>query len=561
MAAKTKLELTWIGKVNRPRLEPRILIENSELGRPSNTAGSDENLIIQGDNLLALRALESSLMGRVGCIYIDPPYNTGSAFPSYDDNLEHSLWLSHMRDRLIVLWGLLRQGGTILISINDDEGQYLKVLCDELFGRSSFKSCLVWNTEGNTDNQSKIIRYHEYVLVYTKGELGDLNVIDPNISSESKLNRDEIRNTIVKNGPKNPISTIVLPAGFPASVDSFKINPRSDKWPHILDKVKVSGGKLERQVRVSSGWSSKNICESFIRANFEPVQDSKGQSTRFEITQNGAVEAVKVREAKKGHFISVLRGFGTTNQMRLMLERIGVKFSFPKPVGLIKYLLEAFSEPDDIILDSYAGSGTTGHAVLQLNAETGSARRFVLIEQFASTTTDVLKPRIDAVIDGHTKAEIEPTGGGYAFFNLAPSLLSEDNFGRWTISQSYDARMLSEAISKHLGFTYSPSPVHYWMHGHSTENDFIYVTPNSLAYEQLQAISLEVGSSRSLVICCKAFMGNVDDFPNLTLRKIPRVIVDRCDWGRDDYSLKSNEIFGATEPMESLALYPLVDEE
>lgn len=172
MSAKTKLELTWIGKENRPRLEPRILIEAQELTRPSNMAGIDENLIIQGDNLLALRALESSLMGRVGCVYIDPPYNTGSAFPSYDDNLEHSLWLSHIRDRISVLWGLLRDGGTILISINDDEGHYLKVLCDEVFGRSAFKACLIWNTEGNTDNQSKIIRYHEYVLVYTKGDLG-----------------------------------------------------------------------------------------------------------------------------------------------------------------------------------------------------------------------------------------------------------------------------------------------------------------------------------------------------------------------------------------------------
>lgn len=232
--------------------------------------------------------------------------------------------------------------------------------------------------------------------------------------------------------------------------------------------------------------------------------------------------------------------------MRLMLEKVGVKFSFPKPVGLVKYLVEAFSEPDDIILDSYAGSGTTGHAVLQLNAETGSNRRFVLIEQFEETTVRVLKPRIDAVIDGHRAAEIEATGGGYAYFNLAPSLLSEDNFGRWVISKSYDAEMLAEAICKHFGFSYLPSHDNYWMNGYSSETDYIYVTMNSLTSEQLQQISLDVGPERSLLVCCKAFMGNVDNFPNLTVRKIPRVIVDKCDWGKDDYSLKSNEIFGTS---------------
>lgn len=541
MSTKTKLELTWIGKEHRPRLEPRILIEEPILGHASADllGNRSDHVVIEGDNLLALKALESSHLGQVGCIYIDPPYNTGSIFESYPDNVEHSLWLSHTRDRLSILWTLLKPNGTLLISINDDQAHYLKVMCDELFGRSAFKATLIWNTEGNTDNQAKIIRYHEYVLVYAKGELRPPGVVDPNVGENSKLNRPEIRNTIVKNGPKNPKSIIMLPAGFPATAQKFRLSPRTDKWPHLLDEIIVEGGRLVKEAKIYSGWSSKDICETFIRYACAPVSDSKGQKTRFELTPNGVVEGVKEREREKGHFISVLRGFGTTNQMRLLLEEIGVKFSFPKPVGLIRYLIEAFSDADDIILDSYAGSGTTGHAVLQLNAETSSSRRFILIEQFPDTVRSVLVPRLKAVVDGHKSANLRATGGGFGVFTLAPSLLDEDQFGRLVISRGYDAEMLSAAMCKHFGFTYAPSRENYWMHGRSSETDFIYVTATSLTHEQMRAISEAVGEERTLLICCKAFEGaNASAFPNLTIRKIPGAILDRCEWGRDDYSLK-----------------------
>jgi len=162
MTIRQKLELTWVGKDERPKLEPRILIED-----PDKSYGdkSSENMLIHGDNLLALKALEQDFADKIKCIYIDPPYNTGSAFAHYDDALEHSLWLSLMRARLEILWKLLSPAnGVLLISINDDEGHYLKVLCDELFGRKSFVASLVWNYEGNTDNQAKIINYHESLV-------------------------------------------------------------------------------------------------------------------------------------------------------------------------------------------------------------------------------------------------------------------------------------------------------------------------------------------------------------------------------------------------------------
>src|SRR3954465_9226347 len=142
ISKKQKLELTWIGKENRPRLEPRILLEDTSKSyhAAQRIGDSDifDNRVIFGDNLLALKALEHEFTGKVKCIYIDPPYNTGSAFEHYDDGIEHSIWLSLMRDRLDILWRLLDKNGSIWINIDDIEGHYLKVLCDEVFGRRSF---------------------------------------------------------------------------------------------------------------------------------------------------------------------------------------------------------------------------------------------------------------------------------------------------------------------------------------------------------------------------------------------------------------------------------------
>lgn len=153
-------------------------------------------------------------------------------------------------------------------------------------------------------------------------------------------------------------------------------------------------------------------------------------------------------------------------------------------------------------------------------------------------------PRLKKVIDGDDPGGITEAvgwkgGGGYRYYRLAPSLLEKDQFDNWVISKSYNAEMLSEAMCKHFGFTYAPSVEHYWMQGHSSETDFIYVTTASLTHEQLRTISAEVGEGRTLLTCCKAFQGErADDFPNLTLRKIPGAILDRCEWGKDDYSLR-----------------------
>src|SRR4030043_1475627 len=172
MTNKTKLELTWIGKENRPGLGPPILLEDSEKSyhAPHRVTDHDifDNRLIFGDNLLALKALEQEFTGKVKCIYIDPPYNTGAAFTHYEDGVEHSLWLSLMAARLEILWRLLSPDGSLWISIDDDEMPYLRVLMDELVGRDKFIAQNVWQKRYSRENREAIGDVHEYILAYAK---------------------------------------------------------------------------------------------------------------------------------------------------------------------------------------------------------------------------------------------------------------------------------------------------------------------------------------------------------------------------------------------------------
>ena len=170
MSKKQKLELTWIGKESRPKLEPRILLEDPEKSYHAKQRVTDhdifDNRLIFGDNLLALKALEQEFAGKVKCVFIDPPYNTGSAFTHYDDGVEHSIWLSLMRDRLELIRRLLSDDGSLWITIDDNEAHYLKVLCDETFGRENFVANIVWQKRYSRENREAIGDAHDYVLVY-----------------------------------------------------------------------------------------------------------------------------------------------------------------------------------------------------------------------------------------------------------------------------------------------------------------------------------------------------------------------------------------------------------
>ncbi|MBP6095123.1 MAG: site-specific DNA-methyltransferase [Methyloversatilis sp.] len=215
-------------------------------------------------------------------------------------------------------------------------------------------------------------------------------------------------------------------------------------------------------------------------------------------------------------------------------------FDTPKPERLVHRILHIATNPGDLVLDSFAGSGTTGAVAHKMG------RRWIMVELGEHCHTHVI-PRMKKVIDGEdgggvTEAVEWKGGGGFRYYKLAPSLIVNDRWGNPVINPDYNAAQLAEALAKLEGFSYAPSELQWWQHGHSSERDFIYVTTQNLSAEQLQALSDEVGSDQSLLVCCAAFHGvsaaaAAERWPNLTLKKIPKMVLARCEWGHDDYSL------------------------
>ena len=437
--------LNWIGKdavVKHHQDVPFHLLEPV----PALSAGdaASGNLIVQGDNLLALKALLPRYAGQVKCIYIDPPYNTGNEGWAYNDNVNspeirkwlgavvgkegetldrHDRWLCMMYPRLVLLKQFLREDGVIFVSIDDSELHHLRSLMDEIFGESRRLASFVWRTDGNFDNQAKIKNCHEYILAYALNpdRFPHPNVVDPSVGKGSKLNRAIIQNTIVKNGAKNPVSGVLLPIGFPASVESAIVPPRTTGWPNFDQAVVIENYSLTRPVTATSGWSSKDLLVQFIAGGFMPIGDSKGQQTRFVLTGTGAIESIKERQ-KASHVISVVGGVGSTQSQSAALSDMGFSFPFPKPVDLVKYLISMISGKDGLILDSFGGSGTTAHAVLKQNAEDGGTRRCILVEMDAHIARNVTAERVKRVSQGYTNAKGEAVaglGGGFQFCTLS----------------------------------------------------------------------------------------------------------------------------------------------
>jgi adenine-specific DNA-methyltransferase len=323
---------------------------------------------------------------------------------------------------------LLTEDGVIFVSINDIEVFHLGLLMEQVFGEKNCLAKLIWQTDGNFDNQARFKVCHEYVLVYAASEsqVGAPPVIDPNAEETGKLFREEIQNTIVKNGPKNPVSEILLPVGFPADFESGVIPARTDKWPHFLSDAIVEGGKLVSAVTVKSGWANKKLCERFIATGFTPVWDTKNQLTVFKLTLNGAIENVKARSDDQSHVISVIKNVGSVQSSGADLLTQGIDFTYPKPVGLIKYLVSMIEDKNALVLDFFAGSGTTGQAVLELNAEDGGKRNFILVSNTEATVDlpgknlcrDVCAKRVTQGIKGYRTKKGESVaglGGGFAY--------------------------------------------------------------------------------------------------------------------------------------------------
>lgn len=529
---KQRLELTWVGKDERPKLEPRILLEDPEssYARAAAEGGIYDNRLIHGDNLLALKALESEFHGKVKCIYIDPPYNTGSAFAQYDDGVEHSLWLSLIQNRLEILHKLLSQDGSIWVHLDDNEAHYCKVLLDAIFGRANFIANVVWNKSYAVRSNAQFFSTaHEHILVYAK----DRAAFSPN--KFGRTEQQESRYDNPDNDPRGPWQSVTMTISLVGGARGRQF-ARTGQSDNIFEVTSPSGRTF---------LPPANRCWSRNPAGFAALDADK----RIWWGTNGdRAPRFKqfLREAEDGILPTTLwadgEEFGLNQQGIRELRALELPdFPTPKPERLIRKILELASNPGDLVLDSFAGSGTTGAVAHKMQ------RRWIMIELGEHCHTLII-PRLTKVIDGQDSGGITEVvgwqgGGGFRYSYLAPSLLEKDRWGNWVIARSYNAAMLAEAMCKHMGFTYAPSqePAEYWRHGHSSERDFIFVTTANVTHDQLRAISEDVGPERTLLVCCKAFNARADAFENLTVKKIPQAILSRCEWGRDDYSLRIAE--------------------
>lgn len=527
-----KLELTWVGKNDRPRLEPRVLVEDSTRSHCAKVKYGRQdifdNMLIHGDNLLSLKALEQTFSGKVKCIYIDPPYNTNNAFEHYDDGLEHSIWLGLMRERLDILCRLLTKDGSIWITLDDNEAHYCKVLCDEIFGRENFIADVIWNSRKSVSNDAILSLNTNHNLVYGK----DVETIRA-LAKKSRLFKgpvDESKFSNPDNDSRGPWVADPMDApNIRANLSYPIVNPLTGEQ-HLPPRG--------RCWRISQERFASALAEN--RVVFGKSGKSRPQLKRFlsESMGKGSVLTTLWTDVET-----------TTNATKHSQQLFENPFSNPKPESLIERVLILATNPGDLVLDSFLGSGTTAAVAHKMG------RRWIGVELGDHCYTHC-KVRLDKVIDGEdpggiTKAVGWKGGGGYRFYELAPTFITKDQWGQEVINRDYNPAMLAEAVCKLEGYVYAPSQEEYFIHGHATEKSFIYVTTNYMRKKNLAAISEQLGEKRQLLICCKAFdKAAAAEFENLTVRKIPDAVLNKCEWGHDDYSLNVSNLPMAKEEVK-----------
>lgn len=565
MAKSSRLELTWIGKENRPRLEPRILLEDSGKSYHAKARRSKDehfdNRLIFGDNLLALKALEAEFSGKIKCIYIDPPFNTQQAMEHYDDGIEHSLWLTLMRDRLEILHRLLAKEGTLFVHIDDNEMGYLIVLLDEIFGRPN-RVYVVTFKQGSATGHKSInpgcVNTTNYVLIYAK----DKSSWKPNrvfTGRERDARYGQFILNIDDHHANWEITTLMKAYAAEAGIAEKEARKLVKDDPllldqFVLDKAKnvmqlarpdYDGVSAEAKKLIDKSEADPQTIYRLERIGYSDIYLIGGKRILFYADKLKLVDGQYVA----GEPVTTLWDDILSNNLH---NEGGVDFpKGKKPEGLIKRVFELSTSPGDWILDSFAGSGTTGAVAHKMG------RRWIMVELGEHCHTHII-PRMTKVIDGTDPGGVTDAtgwkgGGGLRYYRLAPSLLKKDKFGQWIINPDYNAEMLAAALCKIEGFQYSPSDSVYWQHGHSTERDFIYVTTQTLTKDSFRKLSDEVGEGRSLLILCRAFRAKISkgEFPNLTVRKIPKAVLAKCEWGKDDYSLEIKTLPKAT-PVDAI---------
>ena len=499
-----RLELTWVGKYDEKVVEPRILIEDKEKSYGDPTS---ENMLIHGDNLIALQALQQDFAGRIKCIYIDPPYNTGSAFENYDDGLEHSIWLSLIRPRLELLWSLLdADEGSIWISIDDSEQAYMRILCDEMFGRQNFVAQIVWQKRYSRENREAIGDVHEYIIVYAK-------------------------NKEIFKAHRNPV---------PMSEEQAKVykNPNNDhkgRWRAVPMTAQAGHATKDQFYTIVAPGGKKftppaGRCWALSQATFEKLR-SEG---RIYFGKNNNSQPNTIR------YLSEVPGVApwtwwpcdevghTDIAKKEILALFGKDniFDTPKPEKLIQRILHIATNPGDLILDCFLGSGTTVAVAQKMN------RKWIGVEMGPQVYTHC-KYRMDKVVSGTDDGGITKDvnwqgGGGYHFYELAPSLLvKNDKLPIYQINPSYTFEMLCEAICKIEGFRYEPQDV---FHGHSSEKRFIHITKEFINAAYIKSLSARLSDGQSLLIYGTKIQSDMSLPDNIEVKKIPKDLLEKCDF-------------------------------
>ena len=524
-----KLELTWVGKDKQEKIEPRILLLDKE---KSYGDEKTENMLIHGDNLLALKSLvsNSKYLGNIKCIYIDPPYNTGSAFEHYDDNLEHSIWLNLMKYRLELLKELLSDEGLIWIQIDDGEMAYLKVLCDEIFGRNNFINSIAIkvsppNGVKMQHAEKKILKEKEYILVYSKKR------------ESVKFNREYIKvdtwdshyNKYIKGDLNNISSCKVLSMKDVLKENNLIAdinNNQFNKWVY----------KNRNRIFQPVGLAKIKDVEKYNKDYIVPIEEMPGyfayRGRQVQLIENS------IKETNEGFVLARLICDLWTDVAfnNLFQEGNGDFKAGKKPERLLKRIINMSTNEGDFVLDSFLGSGSTCAVAHKMN------RKWIGIEMGDHCYSHCI-PRLNDVINGKDMKGISELvnwkgGGGYKFYEMAPTLIKKDLFEEPIINPKYNAEMLASAVALHEGFKYNPSKEKFWKQSEGNEKSYLYVTTKFLNKEDIANIKNDMEDNEFLIIACTAYDKEIEGlYKNIKIKKIPEMLLSKCEFGKENYNL------------------------
>lgn len=462
-----------------------------------------------------------------------------------------------MRDRFEILYRLLAGNGLFWIHLDDSEMHYCKILLDEIFQRSNFVSQFTYERSGaaGLGQGGFVVNTSETILLYKKDRLPDTKFSFSTLIEQKTMKR--YNKALVDEGSKELVREFVSKSnGEPVRVykhTNYKLKTismanfeereeeiRADFANHY--EVLFRGNQIQKENAFQRDLVNNMDKMELYSVEYTPSRGKhKDKPTTLYYYNKELFAWLKdTSDLDEGQIVKSSKITTVWSHAEIPKADIANEggVAFPrskKPENLMKRILTMSTKPGDIVLDSFLGSGTTAAVAHKMK------RRWIGIE-LGDHCYSLCLPRLMNVVDGNDQSGISKSvnwtgGGGFRYFELGPSLIAEDQWGNPIINPEFNPAMLAEAMCKLEGFTYAPSDEFYWIHGHSTETDFIYVTTQFMSREMLTKISDEVGLERSLLVCCTAFKCDPGEFTNLTLKKIPKAVLKKCEWGHDDYSL------------------------